>query len=253
MHELPASVRLSLWLTRALRDSTPLEQAIVQALPDVDDVAGGLDQIELWRDFGERVVCVDLPRPGVHGGLLPPGSAATSAAMSAGECLFVPSWGGVLVPELEIYGPAGDEGLKLTFVAHDGDPVPIHRLQALALPQTDRRFREALMEHVADLESLQIAPFLGASNPRARVDDRLAGAQWALPEGIAPRALRIITTAGLVVAALDEALASPTSHGGLDAASSTSRERALRSLLDEAELALAEATTAAALDLAGPR
>ena len=59
--------------------------------------------------------------------------------------------------------------------------------------------------------------------------------------------MRIITTAGLVVAALDEAL---TTSGGLDAGSVATRERTLRSLLDEAELALAQAATAAAIGLA---
>lgn len=246
MYELPASVRLALWATHAIAADRPLSEALGAALPDVDAVEGGLPRLELWRDLGERIVCVDLPRPGLHGGLLPPGGPATQAAIEAGECLFVPSLGGVLVPRLEYYGPAGDEGLKLTLEPHDSDPVPIHRLEALALADIDRRFREALLAHVGVLESLQIAPFLGSS-ARERVDERLDGARWALPPGLHPRAMRIITTAGLVVAALDEAL---TTSGGLDAGSVAARERTLRSLLDEAELALAQAATAAAIGLA---
>lgn len=246
MYELPASVRLALWATHAIAADRPLTEAIGAALPDVDAVEGALPRLELWRDLGERVVCVDLPRPGVHGGLLPPGGPATQAAIEAGECLFVPSLGGVLVPRLEYYGPVGDEGLKLTLEPHDSDPVPIHRLEALALPDIDRRMREAMLAHVDALEALEIRPFLG-STARERVDDRLDTARWALPSGLAPRAMRIITTAGVVVAALDEALAS---SAGLDASSAVARERTIRSLLGEAELTLAQAATVAAMGLA---
>lgn len=250
VYELPASVRLALWLTHAIRYARPFEDALDDALPDLDHVEGGLDRLELWRDLGEQVVCVDLPRPGVHGGLLPPGSAATSAAQEVGECLFVPSLGGVLVPRLEYYGPAGDEGLMLTLEPHDSEPVARHRLDALSLPDIDRRFREALLRDVATLETLDVAPFLGAGG-RGRVDERIAGAEWALPPGIPTRALRIITTAGLVVAALDEAQS--IAGGSLDATTSRTRDMTLTRLLGEAELALAEAATVAALDLAGLR
>lgn len=249
VHELPASVRLALWLTHAIRHGRSLESAIVDALPDLDHVEGALERVELWRDLGERVVCVDLPRPGVHGGLLPPGSAATIAALEAGECLFVPSLGGVLVPRLEYYGPPSDRGLKLTLESHDGEPVPTHRLDALSLSDIDRRFREALLRDVAVLEALDVQPFMG-SGARGRVDERLSSSQWALPPGLAPRALRIITTAGLVTAALDEAATVP---GGLHVGAASGRDVTLARLLGEAELAMAEATTVAALELSGLR
>ena len=249
MYELPASVRLALWLTHALRFDRPLAEAMEAALPDLDHVDGGLEHLELWRDLGERVICVDLPRPGIHGGLLPAGSPATAAAQEAGECLFVPSLGGVLVPRLAFFGPPGDQGLAVSFEAHDSEPVPSHRLEALALADIDRRFREALLGGIDDLERLDVAPFL-ASPARGRVDDRLACARWALPPGLPPRALRIITTAGRLVAALDEA---QEGHGGIDAARASGRDLALRRLQGEAELALAEAATAAALEIAGLR
>lgn len=248
MYELPASVRLALWLTHAFHSGLSIEDAIVRALPDVDDVDGDVDRFGVWQDFGERVVCVDLPRPGVHGGLLPAADVATLAAQEAGECLFVPSLGGVVVPRLAHYGPEGDEGLRLTFESFDSDPVPAHRLAALSLPDIDRRFREAMILHVDDLEALHITPFAG-SGGRARADRRLDEVQWALPEGLPARALRIITTAGLVIATLDAAQGAD--DGALAAHRVSAKETALRSLLHEAELAVAEASTVAALALAG--
>lgn len=247
MYELPASVRLALWLTHAFRYRRNLTDALTDALPDVDDVDPALERIELWRDLGERVVCVDLPHPGVLGGLLPPTSAAARAAAEAGECLFVPSLGGALVPRLEIYGPPGDTGLRLTLEGHDSEPVPQHRLAMLSLADIDRRFREAMLREVELLEDVNALPF-GAASHRARADERAAAAEWALPPGLAPRAVRIMTTGGLVTAALDQAMATPAGH---ERVSSATRDMALRRLLAETQLAIAEAATFAALDLAG--
>lgn len=247
MFELPASVRLSLWLTQAFTYRTDIEDAVASALPDVDHLDGDVARLGLWQDLGERVVCVDLPHLGAFGGLMPGGSPGASAAIEAGECLFVPSLGGLIVPRLEIFGPAGDEGLKLTLESYDSDPVPIHRLTMLMLPEIDRRFRESLLAHVETLETLDVQPF-GAATHRRRTDDRLESAQWALPRGIPNRALKIITTAGLVTAAIDEALKVPA---GIDAATQRRRDEPLRALLGEAQLAMAQATTYAALDIAG--
>lgn len=249
VYELPVSVRLALWLTHAIRHRSPFEDAVRAALPDVDALDGDTERFETWRDLGERAVCVDLPRPGAHGGLLPATSAALPAALDVGECLFVPSLGGCLVPHLEWYGPTGDEGLLLRLEAHDSDPVPVHRVEMLTLPDIDRRFRTALLEHVGDLEELDVQPFLG-SGARDRADARLDATRWALPPGLTSRASRLITTSGLVVTAVDQALAEPT---GADASSTQRRDAALRALLAEAELALAQAATVAALELGGLR
>lgn len=224
MYELPASVRLALWATHAIRHGRPMSEAAEQALPDVDALDGALDRLDLWRDLGERAVCVDLPRPGLHGGILPPTSAASSAALEAGECIFVPSLGGCLVPRLEWYGPQDDQGLKLTLEPHDSDPVPAHRLEMLALPDIDRRFREALVRHIDDLERLDVQPHIG-SDARGRADARLESARWALPDGMPGRAVHIIVRASTVAAALDEATSMP---GGVDQRSASGRDMALR-------------------------
>ena len=249
MYELPASVRLSLWLTDALRSGRDLLDAVVDALPDVDDADPAIDRLTLWRDLGERVVCVDLPTPGVLGGLLPANSEAARAAAIAGECIFVPGLGGALVPNLEMYGPHGDQGLRLTMTAYDSAPVAAYSLAALSYSEIDRRFREALLRETAHLEGLNVHPF-ESRNRRARADERVTSALWALPLGLNDRALRILTTAGLVTAAIDEALAVPA---GVDAASSTSRDASLRRLLAESQLAISHAATCAALELAGYR
>ena len=56
MPELPASVRLSLWVTQAWASGASLEKAIGLAMPDVDHVAGDLAQLGLWRDLGEQAL-----------------------------------------------------------------------------------------------------------------------------------------------------------------------------------------------------
>lgn len=249
MYELPASVRLALWGTHAIRYGMPMEDAAERALPDVDFLSGSLERLETWRDFGERAICVDLPRPGGQSDLITPGTEGFDAAVLAGECIFVPSLGGLIVPELEIYGPPGDEGLRADLRAFDSEPVPIHRLQMLALPDIDRRFKQSLITHIDELERLDIHPF-SPEVARAQADDRLAAARWALPPDLAPRAVRIMTTAGLVIAALDEALAHSV---GVDAAGQHGRDVVLRRLLREAETAIAEAATVASLTLAGIR
>ena len=64
MSTLPASVRLSLWITAAWAGRTSVPEALAAALPDVDDVAGDVDRLTLWGELGERVLVAALPRPG---------------------------------------------------------------------------------------------------------------------------------------------------------------------------------------------
>ena len=64
MSELPASVRLALWITASWRGDLGTTDALGRAFPDLDHVAGDLARLDVWRDLGEQALFVALPRPG---------------------------------------------------------------------------------------------------------------------------------------------------------------------------------------------
>ena len=132
MSILPVSVRLALWATAAYAGRLPMQDVAGRAHPDIDHVDGDLDHLSLWYDVGERVVLVALPRPGKLSGM-PRGSAELiAAATDAGECVFVPGVGGALVPTMQTFGTAGDQGTRVTWTAYDADPVQTYVLEALS-------------------------------------------------------------------------------------------------------------------------
>src|SRR5699024_10201258 len=62
MADLPASVRVALWGTAALAGRIEVRDVPACAMPDLDPVDGLVPQLDLWRDLGERLVLVALPR-----------------------------------------------------------------------------------------------------------------------------------------------------------------------------------------------
>ena len=98
MSELPASVRLALWVTAAWRGQLPTRDALARSFPDLDHVAGDLARLDVWRDLGEGALFVALPRPGDVSGMPKASSAAVAHAAEAGECVYVAGIGGLLVP-----------------------------------------------------------------------------------------------------------------------------------------------------------
>lgn len=247
---LPASVRVALWATAAYAGSLALPAALARALPDVHHVTGDLDRLALWRELGERVVLVALPRPGDLGGLPHGHPDLTAAAVEAGECVYVPALGGALVPCIEEFGPEGDRGTQVTWTAYDCDPVPVHRLEALSMNEIELRFRQDLQDCTRRIDALEAKPWAG-SPLRAMADERTGRGHWGLPEGLAPRAHTVLAMAATVGVATELGLA----HGS-PALSSTVDERR-RALLAElasvADHAVADAATVAALALAGLR
>lgn len=249
MSDLPAAVRLSLWVTAAWAGHLDLEEALRQALPDADHLAGDVDHLATWQDLGERVLACALPRAGDLSGMPRGNPDLNAAATDSGECVFVPALGGALVPSIEIFGPQGDEGMTVRLTAYDCDPTPAHRLEELHESQIERELRSRLADATNALESLDIRPFAG-STLRAQADELATLRAWGLPSGLPGRAIRILQTAGTVGAAVDFAL---THSHAIDAAADAGRHRALRELQAATDQAMAHATTAAALHLAGMR
>ncbi|NNG41072.1 hypothetical protein HJ588_17575 [Flexivirga sp. ID2601S] len=249
MSTLPASVRLSLWVTAAWAGHVDLEEAVRRALPDIDHLTGDTEYLRTWQDFGERVLACALPRSGDLTGMPRGNPDLMAAATEAGECVFVPALGGALVPTVEIFGPEGDEGTAVRLTAFDCAPTPAHQLEALHESQIERELRGRLARSTEALEQLDVQPFVG-SPLRATADDVVALREWGLPPGLPGRAIRVLQTAGTVGAAVDFAL---THSHAVDAASDAGRQRALLDLQAAADTAMAQATTAAALNLAGMR
>lgn len=249
-HELPASVRVALWGTAALAGPVPVEEVRRLALPDIDECVGLVEPLGLWRDLGERAVLVALPRPGNLSGMPASSPELVAAATAAVECVFVPGVGGALVPELEEFGPEGDRGWTVTWTAYPADPYPVHRVEALDLGALELSLRTELATLTEELVGAGGPPFGAAAErgaSRARAAQRRAGS-WGVPDGLPPRALRVIDLAGTVLTLADAGL--DTVSSSLDAGTTVRRRDLLRRLQGHASQALADATNAAAVHLA---
>jgi hypothetical protein len=249
-HELPACVRVSLWGTAVLTGRLPAPDLPRRALPDLDECVGLVETVATWADVGERTLLVALPRPGDLTGMPQGPVELAAAATRAQECVFVPGVGGALVPVLETFGPAGDEGWLARWTPYPAEPVATHRIEALDLGQTELALRQELAALTGELSQAGAPPFgaaaeRGAARARRVSDDAVL---WGLPDGLPPRAVRVIQLAGTVLALTDAGL--DTSTASVDAASMTRRSDVLRRLRTHAARALADAANAAALHLA---
>lgn len=246
MPELPASVRVALWVTHAWSGGTTLTDALQHALPDVDHTEGLVEQVRVWRDLGEGALLVALPGPGDLVGLPRCGPIATDAAVEAGEAVFVAGLGGLLVPTISTFGSEGARGLRIDWMAHDADPVPPHRIEALELSQLERHLRRQLLTSIDELDQIGGTPWADEL-AHDLVDERL-GNDWSLPAPIPDRARTILGLAGTVSVAASMGL---QASGAVTAAHDNARSAALRRLSRECERTLADATNAACAQLAG--
>jgi len=249
MADLPASVRVALWGTAALGGQLDPDDVPGRAMPDLDHVDGLVPQLELWRDLGERLILVALPRPGDLTSM-PRGSAAlVAAATEAEEMVYVTGLGGALVPRIAQFGPEGDQGWEARWTAHDADPVPQHVVQQLSLPDVELQLRREIAELTAELGQAPGQPLSGHGLERAARDS--VDTDWGLPEGLPPRAIRVVELAGAITGLADAGL----DHRLHSISSSTTlgREQILRRLHDAASRALVAATNVGALHLAGWR
>lgn len=246
MGTLPASVRLALWATAVWNGAAPANALLDRAFPDIDDVAGDLDRLELWPQIGERVLLCALPHAG-HAQSMPKGGAELVAeALDAGECTYVPMSGGALVPVIEPYGPESDQGWRALLRAFDCAPTPIHRVEMLTDSGVERRLQAAVAAATDELTDIDLVPWQRSSE-RDRAASRLSG-DFGLPAGLPARLARTIWSAATVSEAAEAALEHDAIVG---AAAHERRQSALRDLMIEADQVLADATNLAAVVLAG--
>ena len=202
--ELPASVRLALWVTAAWRGDLPTRDALARSFPDLDHVAGDLARLDVWRDLGEGALFVALPRPGDVSGMPRASTAATAHAAEAGECVYVAGIGGVLVPTLSTFGPEGDVGHRVDWTAYEADPVPRHRLEMLDLRDVERTLMTRLPStrrgsptsavspggtRRGPLPRRTSTPWSGGC-PARRRDGLCASCRWPAPRHSSPTARR---------------------------------------------------------------
>jgi len=250
--ELPASVRLALWVTASWRGELTTRDALARAFPDLDHVAGDLGRLDVWRDLGEQALFVALPRPGDISRMPHGSTAATAHATDAGECVFVAGIGGVLVPTLSEFGPEGDVGVRADWTAYEADPIPRHRMEMLDLREIERGLMTSLREHTTRFEEVGGHPWGDEARAEAQAD--LDAALWGIPSATPGRALRVMGLAANL-ARLAHRTAGRTSLGsaGLDAGTAAGRSRLLRDLAADADAALADATNVAVMTIAGWR
>ncbi|WP_165700093.1 hypothetical protein [Ornithinimicrobium ciconiae] len=249
MADLPASVRVALWATTALGGLVDLEEVPHRAMPDLDHVDGLVPQLALWRDLGERLVLLALPRPGDLTSM-PRGPAdLVAAATEAEELVYVTGLGGALVPDIHTFGPEGDQGWQALWTSFDADPVPQHVVQQLSLPDVELQLRREVAALTAELDLAPGQPLTGhglEGAVRGSLDQ-----EWGLPDGLPARSVRVIELAGAITG-LAEAGLDHRLHSA-DSSSTLQRERILRQLHDVAAKALVAATNVGALHLAGWR
>lgn len=249
MPELPASVRVAVWASSALAGRLPVAQVAARALPDLDHVVGLEATLTLWRDLGEQVVLVALPRPGDVSSMPRGGTDLLDAATTAQEMVFVPGVGAACVPTITAYGPEGDQGWQADWTAYDAEPTPAHRVQQVDLSQVELSLRQDLAAITTELAAVPGAP-VGAELTEALTRDRM-DAQWGMPSEVPRRALRVIELSGSVLT-LAEA-GQDTRLQTVDSSSTLQRERILAGLAGRAAQSLAAATNVAALHAAGWR
>ncbi|HYO85997.1 MAG TPA: hypothetical protein VES01_06010 [Dermatophilaceae bacterium] len=255
MSSLPIAVRVALWVTAAHRDhragavdTTALRRAIRAAAVEVDTPISPERTLRSWAELGEHAVLMALPRAGDLTGL-PRGPANfTAAAVDAGECVYAPALGAALVPRLHRFGSLLEPGLEVRWDCYDCDPMPTHRLEALAIRDIEARLTQHVAAAVVSLDAAEALIWPAAEGSRGGTADSQG---WALPPGIPARSMALIAHAASIGDIAEDALAR---HATSVAASGLNqRDAALRQLTAAADAALADATCVAALSMAGLR
>ncbi len=210
----------------------------------------------MWATFGERVVLVALPHPGHLGGMPPGTSDLMSAAIGAGECVYVPALGGALVPVYAGDGPisggpwpAGRRpGPQTRWESFDSEPIEPWRLDALSIREVAQRLAEDSASAVGVL-SAGHRPW-SSRGLRAVADAALDTGELGIPEGLPSATRKLIVDSAATGQAARLGLTMPD-DGSLREIEL--RSIALRRLVVVADQALAAATCIAALRLAGMR
>ncbi|WP_436787469.1 hypothetical protein [Yinghuangia sp. YIM S10712] len=156
------------------------------------------------RALGVTGLRLALPAPGDPLGLPGP-PAFNDAALEAGEAAVTVGLRGHqlgLVPEAVVYGPAGDQAVRVVWQVYEVADRPV---SGPFLAEADRELAAALKDATAELLRLDVAGTGARAHAvRAALRERESGsaAESPLAPGCPPRAVRVVEQARRVAAIL---------------------------------------------------
>src|SRR5690606_789176 len=165
MVTLPRSARLAAWATAWLRGDTTLDDVVTRTRGDDEphealDIPGKITTVGLpeallaLRDVGVRAFRVALPVPGDPRGLGGP-PELNGDALDAGEAVLTEPADAApyaLVPDVQTFGPPGDQGHLVTWVCRRANPAP----PGPSLSEAEKAMTFALLEAGAELSDLDV-------------------------------------------------------------------------------------------------
>lgn len=241
MVTLPRSARLAAWSAAWLRGDVPIDDVVIRVQGDdephdavgVPGITASASLSEaLWalRGSGARALRVVLPVPGDPRGLGGP-AELNGHAIDAGEVVLAVGAPVALVPEVQVFGPPGDQGHLVTWHCHTADPPVV----AGSLPEAERAMTVALLDASAALTQLDIAQW--RPEVAALLDDVRSNREAEpLPRGFPAQAQTVAARSARLLAVVDFALHDDGT--ALTSAAAASRRAALTSLEHAARHAL---------------
>lgn len=246
----PRAVVLALWLQSVGAGAEPVRQAVravedddephtVVGHPELPDGAPLADLVAVWGT-GERSAAAVLPVPGDPSGTPAP---VGPAALEAGECVLVHREGRAwaAVPDVVPFGSVHEQGHLVTWHVHEvPDWRPTLPGVVGTLPEAEQSLRHVLREATEALAGLDVARWRPDAAETIASLRSTADPGWALPPGIAPRAVGVLTTA-LRLRAIVE-LATADDGGAINLWQADQRSAALRHVDHAARRAVTAAT-----------
>jgi hypothetical protein len=248
MLALPRSVTFAAWTSAWLAGEASLDDVLarVRGSDEPHEVSGlgSRDRVPLTdglsalRAAGASAMRVVLPQPGRPGELAGP-PELTAAAVEAGEAAIAVGAEFALVPQVEAFGPPGDQGHFVVWAWHDASPMR----PSLSLADADRALSQTLLGAESALTRLDLPtwqPEIGQL-----LDDLRTNASAApLPSAFPARAQTVAARSARIMAIVTYALADD--GGAVTSVEAQSRRDALRPLESAAKDALAAAAGALA-------
>lgn len=235
MFDLPRSALLTAWARAVLRGTAAPDRAVTAVTGDddphlVEAEGESVGLVGLWAFLARRDVeelRLVLPVAGDPRGL--PGPAAfNQAALEAGEAVLAigptGAWG--IVPQIAGYGSAYEPGHVVTW-----------RVRSVSLPRTidlgsvgeaELLLRTALRDATDELGRLDLSTWSDDAAGRVQAVREASLPDGALPPGLAPRAVRVVSMA-LRVRAIVE-LAGSDDGGSVTLHEADTRRRTLLDL-----------------------
>ena len=244
MVTLPRSARLAAWSAAWLRGTVSIDDVVARVQADDEPhTAAGLPGLTgtaslneaLWelRKTGVTGLRVVLPAPGDPRGLGGPADL-NGHVIDAGEALLTVGAPYALVPDVQAFGPPGDQGHFVTWHCHHADPPPA----GPDLAEAERAMTTALLDASTALTQLDIASWRPEVD--ALLDDVRSNREAEpLPRGFPAQAQTIAARGARLLAVVEFAL--DDDGTALSVAVAQSRRAALTTLGHTARHALVAA------------